>query len=155
MLKFTSDCLMLVIYFLGLPPIGGTSNNVWKRRSFQSPHLVLHHYKYAQTRNICVQSFLSFDTYDLSNMDHYIHWFETFSCLKLIYGSEQHGLMFGSSNLNHLDMSSYLGSWYEHPLQSICILQHSPIFVWFIHVLIFVTVSKCQKIQINEYSDMS
>jgi hypothetical protein len=49
------------------------------------------------------------------------------SCLKLIYGPQQHDLMFGSSYLNHLDMSSELGSWYEHPLQSICILQHSPI----------------------------
>jgi hypothetical protein len=28
-----------------------------------------------------------------------------FSCLKLIYGPQQHGLMFGSSYLNHLDMS--------------------------------------------------
>ena len=27
-------------------------------------------------------------------------------CLKLIYGPQQHGLMFGSSYLNHLDMSS-------------------------------------------------
>jgi hypothetical protein len=38
--------------------------------------------------------------------DHYIREFETFSCLKLIYGPQQHGLMFGSSYLNHLDMSS-------------------------------------------------
>ena len=38
--------------------------------------------------------------------DHYIREFETFSCLKLIYGLQQYGLMFGSSDLNHLDMSS-------------------------------------------------
>jgi hypothetical protein len=37
---------------------------------------------------------------------HYIRQFETFSCLKLIYRPQQHGLMFGSSYLNHLDMSS-------------------------------------------------
>ena len=37
---------------------------------------------------------------------HYILYFETFSCLQLIYGPQQHGLMIGSSYLNHLDMSS-------------------------------------------------
>ena len=58
-----------------------------------------------------------------------------------LYAPQQYALMFGLSYLNHLDMSS----WYEHSLQSICILQHSPIYVWFIHVLIFVTVSKCRK----------
>jgi hypothetical protein len=31
---------------------------------------------------------------------------EIFSCLKLIYGPQQHGQMFGSFYLNHLDMSS-------------------------------------------------
>jgi hypothetical protein len=44
--------------------------------------------------------------YNFLRIDHCIHWFETFSCLKLIYGPQQHGLMFGSSYLNHLDMSS-------------------------------------------------
>jgi len=34
------------------------------------------------------------------------HYIRIFSCLKLIYGPQQHGLMFGSSFLNHLDMSS-------------------------------------------------
>ena len=37
---------------------------------------------------------------------HYIHFFETFSCLKLIHGPQQHGQMFGLSYLNHLDMTS-------------------------------------------------
>ena len=43
-------------------------------------------------------------------MYHYIRLFGTLSCLKLIYGPQKHGLMFGSSYLNHLDMSSKLGS---------------------------------------------
>ena len=37
---------------------------------------------------------------------HYIRYFETFSCLKLIHEPQQHGLMFGSSYVNRLDMSS-------------------------------------------------
>ena len=78
-----------------------------------------------------------------------------FSCLKLIYGPQQHGLMFGSSYLNHLDMSFWLGSWYEHPLQSICILQRSPISVWFYPCSYICNRLKMpKKSQINEYSDM-
>ena len=41
-----------------------------------------------------------------NQQSHYIRSVETFSCLKLIYGPQQHGLLFGSSYLNHLDMSS-------------------------------------------------
>ena len=37
---------------------------------------------------------------------YYIRQFETFSCLKLIHGPQQQGLMFGLPYLNHLDMSS-------------------------------------------------
>jgi hypothetical protein len=48
--------------------------------------------------------------YVMMHLNHFIRSFETFSCLKLIYGPQQHGLMFGSSYLNHLDMSSQLGS---------------------------------------------
>jgi hypothetical protein len=63
--------------------------------------------------------------------------------------------MFGSSCLNHLDMSSKLGSWYEHPLQSICILQHSPIHVWFYPCSYICNCLKMpKKSQINDYSDM-
>ena len=57
--------------------------------------------------------------------------------------------MFGSSYLNHFDMS-----WYEHMLQSICILQHSPVSVWFYPCSY---ICKCLKMlkksQMNEYSD--
>ena len=68
--------------------------------------------------------------------------------------------MFGSSYLNHLDMSSCLGSWYEHPLQSICILQHSPKSVWFYSCSYICNCLKMpKKSQINEkekfYSDWS
>jgi hypothetical protein len=45
-------------------------------------------------------------THETNLMNQYIRWFETFSCLKLIYEPQQHGLMFGSSYLNHLDMRS-------------------------------------------------
>ena len=53
--------------------------------------------------------------------------------------------MFGSSYLNHLDMSSQLGSWYDTRFKvfaSFNILQY---LCDFIHVLIFVSVSKCRK----------
>jgi hypothetical protein len=49
-----------------------------------------------------------------------------------------------------------LGSWYEHPLQSICILQHSPISVWFYPCSYICNRLKMpKKSQINEYSDPS
>ena len=77
-------------------------------------------------------------------------------CLKLKYGPQQHGLMFGSSYLNHLDMSSCLSSWFKHPLQSICILQHSPIAVWFYPCSYNCNCFKMpENSQINEYSDGS
>ena len=64
--------------------------------------------------------------------------------------------MFGSSYLNHIDMSSWLGSWYEHPLQSICILQHSPISMWFYPCSYICSCLKMpKKSQINEYSDIT
>ena len=70
-----------------------------------------------------------------------------------MYGPQQHGLMFGSSYLNHLDMSSQLGSWYEHPLQNTCILQHSPISMWFYPCSYICNCLKMsKKSQINEYS---
>jgi hypothetical protein len=48
-----------------------------------------------------------------------------------------------------------LSSWYEHPLQSICILQHSPIFVWFYPCSYICNCLKMpKKSQINEYSDI-
>ena len=48
---------------------------------------------------------------------------------------------------------SWLGSWYEHPLQSICILQHSP-NVWFYPCSYICNCLKMpKKSQINEYSD--
>ena len=62
--------------------------------------------------------------------------------------------MFGSSYANYLDMSFWLGSWYEHPLQvyaSYNILQY---LCDFIHVLIFCNCLKMpKKSQINESSD--
>ena len=61
------------------------------------------------------------------NKNHYIRSFETFSCLKLIYEPQQHGL---DMNTRFKVFASYN------------ILQYS---CDFIHVLIFVTVSKCQK----------
>ena len=58
--------------------------------------------------------------------------------------------MFGLSYLNHLDMSF----WYEHPLQSNCILQHSPISVWFYLCSYICNCLKMpKKFQISEYSD--
>ena len=54
----------------------------------------------------------------------------------------------------HLHMSPWLGSWYEHLLQSICILQHSPIPVWFYPCSYICNCLKMtEKFQINEYSD--
>ena len=51
-------------------------------------------------------------------------------------------------------MNSQLGSWYEHPLQSICILQHSPISVWFYPSSnIYNCLQMPKKSQINNYSD--
>ena len=45
-------------------------------------------------------------------------------------------------------------SWYEHPLQSIYILQHSPISVWFYPCSYICNCLKMLKnSQINEYSD--
>ena len=68
-----------------------------------------------------------------------------------LYAPQQYALMFGLSYLNHLDMSS----WYEHPLQSICILQHSPISVWFYPCFYICNCLKMPKrSQINEYSDL-
>ena len=84
-----------------------------------SKHSHVHHY----------EIFFLFDTIILFN--HYIRYFETFSCLKSISEPQQRVLMFGSSYLNHLELSYWLGSWYEHPFQSIWILQHSPISTWF------------------------
>jgi hypothetical protein len=47
-----------------------------------------------------------------------------------------------------------LGSWYEHLFQSICILQHSPISVWFYPCSYICNCFKMpKKSQINEYSD--
>jgi hypothetical protein len=95
-----------------------------------------------------------FDT--IIDFNHYVRKFHTFSWLKLIYGPQQHGLMFGSSYLNHLGMSFWLVSWYEHPLQSICILQHTPIYVWFYPCSYICNCLKMpKKSQINEYSDVS
>ena len=63
--------------------------------------------------------------------------------------------MFGSSYLNHLHMSFWLGSWYEHPLQNICILQYSPLYVWFYLCSYSCNCLKMpKKSQINEYSDL-
>ena len=60
-----------------------------------------------------------------------------FSCLKLMYGPQQHGLMFGSSYLNHLDMNTCFKVFASYNiLQYMCD---------FIDVLRFVTVSKCWK----------
>ena len=68
---------------------------------------------------------------------HYIRQFETFSCVKLIYGPQQHGLMFGLSYLNHLDMNTRFKVFASYNiLQYMCDL---------IHVFIFVVVSKCRK----------
>jgi len=53
--------------------------------------------------------------------------------------------MFGSSYLNHLDMNTRFKAFAScNIFQYLCD---------FIHVLIFVTVSKCRKSQINEYSE--
>ena len=49
-----------------------------------------------------------------------------------------------------------MGSWYEHPLQSICILQHSPISVWFYPCSYICNCLKMpKKSQLNEYTDLS
>jgi hypothetical protein len=55
--------------------------------------------------------------------------------------------MFGLFHLNHLDMNTRFKEFASYNiLQYLCD---------FIHVLIFVTVSKCsKKSQINEYSDI-
>ena len=45
-------------------------------------------------------------------------------------------------------------AWYEHPLQSICISQHSPISVWFYPCSYICNCLRMPtKSQINEYSD--
>ena len=47
-----------------------------------------------------------------------------------------------------------IGSWYEHPLQSICILQHSSISVWLYPCSYICNCLKMsKKSQTNEYSD--
>ena len=66
----------------------------------------------------------------------------------------KHGLMFGSSYLNHLHMIYELCSWYEHPLQSI--LHHttfSNICVMYPCSYICDCLKMPKKSQINECSD--
>ena len=80
---------------------------------------------------------------------------ETLSCLKLIYGPQQHGIMFVLSYLNHLDMSliGFLiwtpASKYLHltTFSKICVI---------LSMFLYCNCLKMpKKSQINEYSDIS
>ena len=91
-------------------------------------------------------------------MNHYIRYFETFSCLRLIYGPQQQGLMFGSWVLPKPSRYEFLigfliwtpASKYLH------LTTFSNMCVIFIHVLTCVICLKMPKrSQINENSDMS
>jgi hypothetical protein len=77
---------------------------------------------------------------------HYIRSFKTFFCLKLIYRPQQHGLMFGLSYLNHLDMNTRFKVFASYNiLQYLCDFYPCSYICNCIKML--------KKSQINEYSD--
>ena len=72
-----------------------------------------------------------------------------------IYGPQQHGLNVWVVLPKPSWYELWLGSWYEHPLQSICILQYSSKSVWFYPCSYVCDCFKMpKKSQINEYSEI-
>ena len=73
-------------------------------------------------------------------------WDFVLSQINIWYGPQQHGLMFGSSYLNHLDMSFLIRFLIWTPASKCLHLTTFTQYLCdFIHVLIFVTISKCPK----------